>query len=186
MPIKAGRQEGLHRPLPDYLRPRLKVIFIGYNPGLKSAECGHYYAHPSNHFWPLLFESGLVSEQLSSSQDSRLLEFGMGLTDIVKRASRGASGLAAEECRDGTESLKEKIRRYRPLALAFVGKGVYEKFVGRRVSLGPQAERVFGARVFVLPSTSGANASVPRQEKLRYFRKLRRWLDARQAWAVAG
>lgn len=174
---KVERPTDRLQPLPDYLRRGLKLVFIGYNPGLRSARLGHYYAGRGNQFWPLLFESGLVSEQLSSSQDSRLLEFGMGLTDIVKRASRGASDLKAADYQKGRTQLLKKIRRYRPFALAFVGKGVYEKFVGRQVSLGPQPERVFGARVFVLPSTSGANASVPRRQKLRFFRQLRRWLE---------
>lgn len=169
------RQGGL-RPLPDYLRPGLGLVFIGFNPGLRSARLGHYYAGRGNQFWPLLSQSGLVPEPLSFAHDRRLLEFGMGLTDLVKRPTRGAGELTAADYGRGRVVLRGKIRRYRPRALAFVGKGVYEQFAGRRIALGPQAEEIFGARVFVLPSTSAANASLPQREKLGCFRQLRRWL----------
>ncbi|MFQ5662763.1 MAG: mismatch-specific DNA-glycosylase [Terriglobia bacterium] len=174
---KKASQNGPPQRLPDYLRPGLKLVFVGYNPGLRSARLGHYYAGRGNQFWPFLTRAGFVAERLTFSEDSRLLEFGMGLTDIVKRPSRGAAELTVADYRRGRALLREKIRRYRPRALAFVGKGVYERFAGRRVSLGLQPESVFGARVFVLPSTSGANASVSRQQKLRYFCQLARWLN---------
>ena len=174
--MNARRQNGKPRPLPDYVQKGLRLLFVGFNPGLHSARRGHYYAGPGNTFWPFLFETGLIPERLSYSDDARLLEFGIGLTDIVQRATRGTKDLKEADFRDGEAGLRDKIRRYRPHALAFVGKGVYEKFAGSKTSLGPQTERIDGAGVFVLPSTSGANTTLTRLEKLDYFRQLAHWL----------
>ena len=163
-------------PLPDYLRRGLKLVFIGFNPGLHSARLGHYYAGRGNQFWPLVFQAGLVPEALTFRDDARLLEFGLGLTDIVKRPSRGAHELTPADYRRGRALLGAKLRRYRPQGVAFVGKDVYERFMGRRASLGPQTQRVFRARVFVLPSTAGTNTALTRRQKLGYFQQLRCWL----------
>lgn len=175
--IKAKRTgNGQLRPLPDYLRLGQRVVFVGFNPGLRSARLGHYYAGRGNQFWPLLSRAGAVPEGFRFADDARLPAFGMGLTDIVKRPSRGAGDLTAGDFRRGRARLRRRLRQFRPRAVAFVGKGVYEKFSGRKVTLGAQPERIFGARVFVLPSTSGANASLSRRQKLGYFRQLARWL----------
>ena len=174
--MATARQNGNLRPLPDYLRRGLRLLFVGYNPGLRSARVGHYYAGRGNQFWPFLWEAGLIPEQLSHSDDSRLLDFNMGLTDIVKRPTRGVGTLTQPDYRPGTDALQKKIQLYRPRAVAFVGKGVYKKFAGRRVDLGPQPERILGARVFVLPSTAGTNTWLTRAEKLEYFKQLAQWL----------
>jgi len=169
------------KPLPDYLRPRLKLVFVGFNPGLHSARRRHYYAGPRNQFWALLFESGLVAKTMGYSQDAQLLELGMGLTDIVKRPTRGAKELRTIEIRQGARVLQRKLERYQPDAVAFVGKGVYAKFIGsksRKVDWGFQPETIGRTRLFCLPSTSGANTSLPHAEKLEWFRKLREWLPA--------
>ncbi len=175
--MKKRRQNGQPRPLPDYLRKSLQLVLVGCNPGLRSARLGHYYAGRGNQFWPLVSQSGLVREPITYAEDARLLDLGIGLTDIVKRPSRAASDLDVADYRKGREVLKKKIRRYHPQVVAFVGKGVYEKFSHQHVRLGPQPERFFGARVFVLPSTSGLNASMSRPQKLRYFRRLARWVN---------
>ena len=164
------------RPLPDYLRPGLKVIFVGYNPGLRSAQLGRYYAGRGNQFWPFLGRVGLVPAGWTFRDDARLVDVGLGLTDLVKQPSRSANQLRAEHFRSGRPVLRRKLLRYRPAAVAFVGKGVFERFTGQQTHLGPQAEKLAGARVFVLPSTSGANASLSPAQKLRYFRQLARWL----------
>ena len=162
--------------LRDHLRRGLRLVFVGFNPGLHSARVGHYYAGRGNQFWRLLYEAGLIPRPLTYSDDSRLLDFGFGLTDIVKRPTRGTDGLTKADFRDGRVRLREKIRQYRPFGVAFVGKGVYEKFTGSKVSLGPQTMRVEGARIFILPSTSGVNTTLTRREKLGYFRQLLGWL----------
>jgi mismatch-specific thymine-DNA glycosylase len=93
-------------PLPDYLAPDLDIIFVGINPGRRSAATGHHYAGPGNHFWPLLYESGLVPEPMSYKQDWRAPEFGIGLTNLVARPSPSMDDLSLEEMREGAARLR--------------------------------------------------------------------------------
>jgi TDG/mug DNA glycosylase family protein len=167
----------MHRQLPDYLRPGLKVVFVGFNPGERSARIGHYYAGRGNQFWNLLYESGLVPERLRPEDDHRVLEFGLGLTDVVKRWSKSSSELRAEDYRQGAPRLTAKLRKYTPRVVAFNGKVVFENLHGRPAWLGWQRQPIEGARVFVLPSTSGRNGSLTRAGKLRYFRRLAKWVN---------
>jgi double-stranded uracil-DNA glycosylase len=164
----------MHRELPDYLRPGLSVVFVGFNPGERSARIGHYYAGRGNQFWPLLFESGLLPSRLGPEEDHRVLEFGMGMTDVVKRWSRSASELRAAEFKRGIPRLRRVLKEASPRVVAFNGKTAYEKLSGQSSKLGWQRETLEGARVFVLPSTSGRNGSLTRAEKLAYFRRLAR------------
>lgn len=164
------------RTLPDLLRKGMKLVIVGCNPGQRSARVGHYYAGRSNLFWPLLFESGIVPEPLEHREDMRLLEFGVGLTDLVKRPTRGIEELTREEFAEGRLLLAKKLEEFKPRMVAFNGKIVYESFAGKRCTLGLQKERLYGARIFVLPSTSGQNAGLSRAQKLRYFRQLARAL----------
>ena len=166
------------RQLPDYLRPALDVVFVGFNPGERSAKLGHYYAGRGNQFWNFLFESGLIPEKLDWKEDHRILEFRIGVTDLVKRWSKSSSELREREYREGISRLTERLRQGAPGArvVAFNGKGVYETFCGRAIRLGWQRETLEGARVFVLPSTSGRNGSLTRAEKLDYFCRLARWV----------
>jgi len=165
-----------HHDLPDYLQPGLRLVFVGFNPGERSARIGHYYAGRGNQFWNFLSKAGLVPEKLNPEDDRRVLEFGIGLTDVVKRWSRSSSSLCAEDYHRGIPRLLEKLRRVGPRVVAFNGKTAYERFSGSRTRLGWQRQLVFGARVFVLPSSSGRNGSLTRAAKLRYFRRLARWV----------
>ena len=162
--------------LRDYLRPGLKVVFVGFNPGDRSSRIGHYYAGRGNQFWSLLHESGLVSVPLRPEDDYRLFEFDIGVTDIVKRWSKSSSELRREDYRLGVPLLREKLERVSPLAVAFNGKGAYQQYCGRLVDLGPQADPIGKARVFVLPSTSGRNGSLTRAQKLAHFQRLAGWV----------
>jgi TDG/mug DNA glycosylase family protein len=166
----------MHRHLPDYLRPELDVVFVGFNPGERSARIGHYYAGRGNQFWNFLSESGLTLQRLRPEEDHRVLEFGVGLTDVVKRWSKSSSALQARDYREGSPRLMAKLRKARPRVIAFNGKLAYEHFSGRAARLGMQRETLAGARVFVLPSTSGRNGSLTRPGKLRCFRRLAAWL----------
>ena len=156
-------------PLPDYLCPGLELLFVGFNPGERSARLGHYYAGIGNLFWPGLAQSGLLSAHLNYSDDWRLPGLGIGLTDLAKEPSRSITDLPRERFRRGRAALLRKIRLARPRVVAFVGKGVYELFSGRQCRLGPQQQLICGAAVFVLPSTSARNAGISREEKLRWF-----------------
>jgi TDG/mug DNA glycosylase family protein len=162
----------LEMPLADHLRPGLDVLFVGINPGLRSAATGHHYAGPGNHFWPLLFESGLVSEPITYEQDTRILDWNMGLTNIVGRASASLSEVSVEELRAGAVVLRSRILELEPVFACFNGKRIYEVFSGRACSLGLQAERLARTSIFVMPSTSARTAAYQRPDKLRFFREL--------------
>jgi len=169
-----------NRPLPDYLAPNLKLLFVGINPGLRSAAAGHYYANPQNPFWRLLHECGLTPVQLRPEEDSRMLEFGYGLTDIVKRPSRGASDLRFREFTGNRDRISMIARRCRPRAVCFNSKTAFEGFFGKGVfnGFGPQQVTLRQAPVFVVPSTSPANAAVSLDTKRAHFRALKDWLEA--------
>jgi mismatch-specific thymine-DNA glycosylase len=160
------------RTLPDYLRKGMKMILVGSNPGDRSARVGHYYAGRNNQFWPILYESGVIPEPLSYEDDRRLIEFGIGMTDLVKRPTRSVEDLDRQEFAEGRVLLAQKLEEMRPRVIAFNGKTVYEKFAGRPCKLGLQKEQLYGAQVFVLPSTSGRNGGTSLSVKKRYFRQL--------------
>lgn len=160
------------RTLPDYLRKGMKMILVGANPGDRSARVGHYYAGRANQFWPILYDSGVIPEPLSYEDDRRLVEFGIGLTDLVKRPTRGVEEIERQEFAEGRVLLAQKLEDMRPRVIAFNGKMVYEKFMGRSCKLGLQKELLYGAQVFVLPSTSGQNTGTDRAVKSRYFKQL--------------
>jgi TDG/mug DNA glycosylase family protein len=163
------------RTLPDYLRRGMRLVIVGCNPGEQSARVGHYYAGRNNVFWTLLHNSGVLPEELTHKDDRRVIEFGVGLTDIVKRPTRTEEEIAREEFAEGRVVLAQKLEQYAPRVVAFNGKNVYEKFSQRKCSLGLQKGRLYGARVFVLPSSSGLHTAGS-GVKLRYFKQLARLL----------
>jgi TDG/mug DNA glycosylase family protein len=140
--------------LPDVLAPGLRVVFCGYAPGTASARAGAYYAGPGNRFWISLHEVGLTPLLLRPAEFARLLEFGIGLTDV----SKTASGSDREVGRRGVDPgrLAAAVEAASPTHLAFNGKNSAQAALGRKVSYGPQPDRIGGATVWVLPSTSGA------------------------------
>lgn len=162
------------------LCPRPKILFVGINPSLRSAEVGHHFAGPGNPFWRLLHSAGLVPEALTYDDDARLIEWKLALTNIVPRATREASELAPAEYARGRVALARLITRLDPRVVAFVGSTVYRAFFGPRASggAGPKPERIGQARVFVVPNPSGRNAAYPGfADKLTWFRRLRRFAD---------
>ncbi|HEX7065595.1 MAG TPA: G/U mismatch-specific DNA glycosylase [Bacillales bacterium] len=144
-------------PIPDHIEPNLKILFVGFNPSLRSAETGHHYANPNNRFWSILYRSGLTPEKLRPEEDEKLPEYGYGLTNIVARPTKGAADISKEEYREGKKQLQEKIEHYKPMVTCFVGKGVYQQFSSKRkIEWGVQAESVVrGVTDFVAPSSSG-------------------------------
>jgi TDG/mug DNA glycosylase family protein len=172
------------RPLHDRIGPATRVLFVGINPGIRSAETGHHFAGYSNRFWKLLHESGLVPERLTFERDADLPRWGFGITNIVGRPTPGVGDLEREEFERGRRRLLRKLGRIRPQVVAVVGVTVFRALVPRRrrrgrpepVSLGPQPEMLAGARVFVLPNPSGRNANYSYAEMLDAFRALRRFL----------
>ena len=156
------------------------MLFVGINPGVRSALTGHHFAGFSNRFWKLLFESGLVAERLTFLDDDRLPEYGYGITNIVARPTRSIDELRPADYVEGRVRLRNKVRRRRPDLVALVGVTVYRAmFPGRRgaVTIGLQEERIGGASVFVLPNPSGRNAHYPYADMLRGFSLMREHLD---------
>ncbi len=143
--------------IPDHLRPGLKIVFVGYNPSLRSGETGHHFANANNRFWKVLHLAGLTPRQYQPEEDGELLKLGYGLTNIVDRPTRAAVEITRREYREGRVSLLNKLTYYRPRIVCFVGKGVFEDYSGRRhISWGVQPEcAIAGVRDFVAPSTSG-------------------------------
>lgn len=160
------------RTLPDYLRRGMKLVIVGCNPGDRSARVGHYYAGRNNQFWPLLYEAGVLPEPLDYHDDRRVIEFGIGLTDLVKRPTRGVEELTREDYAEGRVLLAQKLAEFQPKVVAFNGKLAYERFAGKKCRLGLQKEMLYGAKVFVLPSTSAQNAGLSARQKLKYFKQL--------------
>ena len=188
--------------LTDRIAPDVRVLFIGINPGVRSAETGHHFAGPTNRFWKLLWESRLVPEPITYEHDDRLPEFGFGITNIIARPSPGIDVLKPAEYIAGWRILEQKIDRYRPEILAIVGVTVYRAILPLIVAstgeaeaglqseaglkprptgaIGPQPHVVHGARVFVLPNPSGRNANFSYAEMLDAFRSLRAAIPRRR------
>lgn len=166
------------RRLSDNIRPGVRVLFVGINPGLRSAQTGHHFAGYSNRFWKLLVESNLVSEPLTYEEDWRLPEWQLGLTNIVRRPSAGIDVLVPHDYAVGQRRLLATVRRYRPQVLALLGVTIYRQlFPSMRAQpfrLGLQLVRYAGSRVFVLPNPSGRNAHYSYREMLATFQVLRK------------
>jgi 2'-5' RNA ligase len=170
---------GALRTLPDYLAPGLDIIFVGINPSIPSARQGHYYANPRNRFWRAFNLAELTSEPLGPETDHRVLEFGMGFTDLVKRPSAGVADLVAADFREGAAVLAEKLARYRPRLVCFQGVMVYQRYlrytvglVGK-VALGVQGMSSGDSRHFVAPNPSPANAAVSLEALVDWYRRLK-------------
>jgi double-stranded uracil-DNA glycosylase len=182
--------------LRDRIAPGVRVLFVGINPGVRSAETGHHFAGFSNRFWRLLTEARLVPEPIAYVDDARLVEWGLGITNLIARPTPGIGDLRPQEYIDGWIVLEKKIRRYRPAVVALVGVTLYRAILPllgdpaplRRRSaatppesvLGLRPEVVHGARLFVLPNPSGRNANFSYGEMLAAFRALKRYI-ARQS-----
>lgn len=179
------------RTLPDYFVPGLKLVLVGINPGLYSARVGHYFARRTNRFWPALSRSSLSAPirlalgrgTLLPEDDSALLGFGIGFTDVVKRPTRNASELTPEEFREGALTLLEKLTRFRPAVACFQGVTGYGSFArhaladdNRRWDLGPQPLAVGATRLFVVPSPSPANAHFTLADQVAWYDRLADYL----------
>ena len=160
--------------LPDILAPGLSVLFCGINPGVRSAASGHHFANPRNDFWRLLADSGLTPRRLDPSEQWRMLDYGYGLTNAAPRTTRGSGDLRRADFAGTAERLARIAFELRPRGIAFVGKAAYQGTFRERPSFGLQERKLGPTRLFVLPSTSPANAAVRYEERLRWFRELRK------------
>ena len=188
LPEGEGERGGEGHPfptLPDYLWPALEIVFVGINPGAYSARVGHYFATPTNRFWQAINRSRLVStnRKLGPADDAQMHDYGIGFTDVVKRASRSASDLRAEDYRTWAPVLKEKLLRYQPVIVCFNGLTalrnylLYAEGVKEKLVLGPQERRIGTSHVFVVPSPSPANAAFSLETLTYWYGQLGRLRD---------
>jgi double-stranded uracil-DNA glycosylase len=158
-PTPADLAAARDREIPDVVRPGLRVLFSGINPGLYSAAVGYHFARPGNRFWPALHQAGFTPRLLHPCEQGELLPLGFGITNVVARATARADELTAGEIRAGGQALTAKVERLRPAWLAIVGITVYRTAFARpRAKEGPQPETLGGARLWILPNPSGLNA----------------------------
>ena len=162
------------RVIPDVLRPDLDVVFVGINPGLWSGAVGHHFARPGNRFWKALHRSGFTDRLLFPFEDATLLEWRLGLTNLVARTTATADELSADELRAGATALEERLAPLGPRFVAVLGIGAYRTGFGRpRAILGAQNEGLGGSRLWVLPNPSGLNAHYQLDDLVERFEELR-------------
>jgi double-stranded uracil-DNA glycosylase len=165
--------------VPDLIAPGLRVLFCGINPGLYSAATGHHFARPGNRFWPALHAGGFTDRLLKPWEEKLLLQRGIGITNLVSRATTAAAELTADELRAGRQRLTRKVRRFRPQCVAVVGIGAYRLAFDRpHAGLGLQPEELETAALWVLANTSGLNANHQLPDLVQAFRNLREFVIA--------
>jgi TDG/mug DNA glycosylase family protein len=160
--------------IPDVIGPDLRVLFCGINPGLLSAAIGRHFARPGNRFWPALYASGFTPTLLGPYEQEQLVDLGLGLSNVVARATAGERELSPDEFREGGRLLTAKVSKYQPRWVAILGIGAYRKaFEQRHAVIGPQQETLADSRLWVLPNPSGLNAHWTAAALAEEFAKLR-------------
>lgn len=161
-------------PLRDRVGRDVRVLLVGINPGIRSEAIGHHFAGHSNRFWKLLYAARLVPEPIGTEDDHRLVEWQLGITNLVPRPTPGIDTLRREEYEAGLTVLRKKVGRWRPAIVALVGVSLYRFIFNEKgpVRLGEQDETFENARVFVLPNPSGRNANYSYAEMLAAFKSL--------------
>ena len=164
------------RTVPDVLPPPgapFSVLFCGINPGLYSAATGYHFARPGNRFWPALYGAGFTPRRLDPSQQDLLPGYGLGITNLVARATAQASELTRAELQAGGERLKELVARHQPRFVAVAGVTAYrDSFVKKRAQVGRQTETIGGSGLWIVPNPSGLNAHWPLAAIIEEFQRL--------------
>jgi TDG/mug DNA glycosylase family protein len=159
-------------PIPDVLARNLRVLFCGINPGRVSAAARAHFANPRNDFWRLLYAAGFTPRLFEPAEQFELLKHGIGVTNAAARTTPGSADLRRGDFAGAAERLQQIAEELQPAWIGFVGKEAYRGAFNERPELGVQERRLAGTRLFVLPSTSPANAAVPWLERERWFREL--------------
>ncbi|KAI5727255.1 hypothetical protein M8J76_017071 [Diaphorina citri] len=174
-------EEVSKRTLPDHLSCNLDIVIIGINPGLFAAFNGHHYAGPGNHFWKCLYLSGIIQEPMTAEDDYKLLQCGIGFTNMVERATKGSADLTRKEIKKGSQILLEKLQKFKPKIAVFNGKLIYEVFSGKKdFNFGRQPGLVDGTNTYmwVMPSSSARCAQLPRaSDKVPFYSALKKFRD---------
>lgn len=166
------------RRVPDVIASGLEVLFCGINPGLYSGAVGHHFARPGNRFWAALHASGFTFRRLNAFEERELLGFGLGITNLVPRATATADEISPAELRAGAQALRRKLARRRPRVVAFLGLGAYRAaFSAPQAVVGEQLHRIASTRVWLLPNPSGLNAHYQVADLAEVFSELRRALQ---------
>ena len=169
--------------LPDYLQPGLDIVLVGLNPSIPSARTGHYFANPRNRFWPAFNGAEMTPEPLTAETDYRVLEFGIGMTDIVKRPTPGVADLKTADFHGGALDLQDRLTTTAPRIVCFHGIMAATHYVKiangdrSKVSLGPQSWSIGISKVFVVPNPSPANASFSLNDIIDWYLKLKEFRD---------
>ena len=163
--------------LPDLFEPGEQILFVGTNPGTKSARIGHYFAGTSNMFWKLLYEAKLTDERLTTELDFKLRDYGYGLTDVIKRPTRSTTELRKMDAKGAKKRLDSIIEENYPKIVAFIGKAGFRYYLNEGIiplRYGLQKREVVESKLYLLPSTSGQSfADTKYSEKLHWYRRLR-------------
>jgi len=173
-PRRSPNQKQPDSAIPDVLDDALRILFCGINPGRVSAAAGAHFANPRNDFWHLLHAAGFTPRLLEPSEQFELLQHGIGVINAAARTTSGSGDLRRSDFAGAAERLEGLAMRWNPAWIGFVGKEAYRGAFGERPQLGEQERRLGDTRLFVLPSTSPANAAVPWDERLRWFGELAR------------
>lgn len=173
-PTQADLLAANGKTIDDVIKPGLRVLFCGINPGLYSGYTGHHFARPGNRFWPTLYAAGFTDRLLKPSEEQELLVYGYGITNLVARATATAAELTAPELLAGGERLRNTVQQFQPQVLAVLGISAYRAAFNRpKTQMGEQPDGVDSARLWVLPNPSGLNAHYTPADLARVFRDFR-------------
>jgi TDG/mug DNA glycosylase family protein len=163
---------------PDVLAEGLDVVFCGLNPASSAVADGHNFSNRSNRFWSVLNRSGFTDVRLRPDEDRRLIEYGCGITAIVRRSTRRAKEIAAPEFRQARPAFEAKMKYYAPRSIAFLGKRGFANMIGQQnVPWGRYSEQFAGAMIWILPNPSGLNRNFALDDLVTAYAKLRKALN---------
>ncbi|MEP6834671.1 MAG: G/U mismatch-specific DNA glycosylase [Gemmatimonas sp.] len=178
-PTKAELAAAAHKTVPDLMRPGLRVLFCGINPGLYTAAIGHHFGRPGNRFWPALYGAGFTKRLLYPWEERELLDAGLGITNVVPRTTATAAELGPDDYAAGAKRLTALVEKNRPKVLAVLGVGAYRAAFERKTAvLGLQENTIGQTHIWVLPNPSGLNANYQLVDLVRLFGELRGWVGA--------
>ena len=160
--------------LSDVVAPGLRVLFCGINPSLWSAHSGHHFGNPANRLWPVLHLAGFTPRRLHPSESDELLALGIGVVNVVNRATATAAEISDEEVRANRPRVESTVLQWAPRYVAFLGLSAYRVCFGRRTAgVGPQPETIGDTRIWLLPNPSGLNAHYQMPDLVRVYGELR-------------
>ena len=176
-PTKAELADAVHKTVGDLLKPGLRVLFSGINPGLYTAATGHHFARPGNRFWPALYGAAFTPRLLNAWEERELLDAGLGITNVVTRTTATAAELRPADYEAGGKRLRATVGTYAPRVLAVLGVGAYRTaFREPTAVIGLQPGTIGSTALWVLPNPSGLNANYQLPDLIRLFRELHDWV----------